>query len=177
MKGTSTEIKIVLVGEERVGKTNIISRMTDNQFEYSYQCTQIASLKEKIMTLKDFSDEFKVHIWDTSGNQKFRSLTKIFYKSASIALIVFNITDRKTYEEGINYWIQEIKTINARLICLVANYCELDEAYAVSINELKRLGDENHLQIYMISAKNNIGIQEMLEDIITKYADFHYRKD
>ena len=148
----------MLVGEERVGKTNIISRMTDNQFEYSYQCTQIASLEEKIMTLEEFSDEFKVHIWDTSGNQKFRSLTKIFYKSASIALIVFNITDRKTYEEGINYWIQEMK--NTDLVCLVANYCDIDEAYAVSINELKKFGDENHVQIYMVSAQKNIGIQE-----------------
>ena len=55
-----------------------------------------------------------------------------------------------------------------------ANYCELDEAYAVSIKELKRLGDENHFQIYMISAKNNIGIQEMLKDIITKYADYNF---
>ena len=52
-----------------------------------------------------------------------------------------------------------------------ANYCELDEAYTVSIKELKKVGNENHVQIYMISAKHNIWIKEMLEDIIAKYTD------
>ena len=137
MEETFIKIKLVLVGEERVGKTNIISRMTDNQFEYSYQYTQGPVVQEKIMTLEEFSDVFEVKIWDTSGNQKFRSLNKMFYKSASIVLIVFNITDRKTYEEAINYWIQKMK--NTDLVCLVANYCDIDEAYAASINELKKI--------------------------------------
>ena len=169
MEETFRDIKIVLIGEERVGKTNIISRMMDNQFEYSYKSTINPLINEKRMVLKNYS--FRVNIWDTSGQERFRSLNKIFLGGASIALIVFNITDRKTYE-GINYWIQEMKNSEVSLVCLVANYCELDEAYAVSIKELKRIGDENHLQIYMISAKNNIGIQEMLKDIITKYADY-----
>ena len=171
MEETFRDIKIVLIGEERVGKTNIISRMMDNQFEYSYKSTINPTINEKRMVLKNYSYSFRVNIWDTSGQERFRSLNKIFYREASIALIVFNITDRKTYE-GINYWIQEMKNSEVSLVCLVANYCELDEAYAVSIKELKRIGDENHLQIYMISAKNNIGIQEMLKDIITKYADY-----
>ena len=166
-------ITIAIIGEERVGKTNIASRIIDNKFEYSYRSTYGAELYQKNMVLKNFSEEFKISIWDSSGQPLFKSLIRTFYKEASIVLVVFNMTDRKTYEESINFWIKSAKEIcvNNPLICLVANYCELDEAYAVSINELKQFGDENYVQIYMVSAKNNIGIQEMLEDIITKYAD------
>ena len=98
MEETFRAIKIVLIGEERVGKTNIISRMMDNQFEYSYKSTINPTINEKRMVLKNYSYSFRVNIWDTSGQERFRSLNKIFYREASIALIVFNITDRKTYE-------------------------------------------------------------------------------
>ena len=72
------DIKIVLIGEERVGKTNIISRMMDNQFEYSYKSTQAAIISQKRMVLKNYSYSFRVNIWDTSGQERFRSLNKIF---------------------------------------------------------------------------------------------------
>lgn len=117
-----TILKIVIMGEERVGKTNIASRMMDNQFEHSYHSTHGVSFNMKKMVLRGSSNEFTIHIWDSSGQPLFKPMTKTIYRDAPIVLVVFNITDRKTYEEGINYWIKSIKETCVKtnpLICLV----------------------------------------------------------
>ena len=89
------------------------------------------------------------------------------YKDALVVLIVFNITNKNSYTEAIDYWLKDVKTINKECsIYLVANFCDIDESYEVSIDEIKQFANMNKILVYLVSARNNIGIEEMLNDIV-----------
>ena len=102
--------KVVLLGEAGVGKTSIISRFINNKFEENLETTTGASYAGKNMIFKDYQNKVvKFEIWDTAGQEKYRSLTQIFYKDASIAILVYDITNEESFEEIQNYWYDQIK--------------------------------------------------------------------
>ena len=103
-------IKVVLLGEAGVGKTSIISRFIHNKFEENLETTTGASYAGKNMIFKDYHNTVvKFEIWDTAGQEKYRSLTQIFYKDASIAILVYDITNEESFDEIQNYWIEQIR--------------------------------------------------------------------
>ena len=102
--------KVVLIGESGVGKTSIISRYTNNTFEENIMSTTGASYCGKAMTFDEYGGKtIKFEIWDTAGQEKYRALTKIFYKDAAVAILVYDITRRKSFDEIKNYWYNQIK--------------------------------------------------------------------
>ena len=102
--------KVVLLGESGVGKTCIIARFINNTFEENLISTTGASYAGKTMTFDDFGGKsIKFEIWDTAGQEKYRSLTKIFYKDAGAAILVYDITRKESFEEMQKYWINQIK--------------------------------------------------------------------
>ena len=102
--------KVVLLGESGVGKTCIIARFINNTFEENLISTTGASYAGKTMTFDEFGGKsIKFEIWDTAGQEKYRSLTKIFYKDAGAAILVYDITRKESYEEIEKYWINQIK--------------------------------------------------------------------
>ncbi len=101
--------KIVLVGQSGVGKTNIITKYVNNEFSEDTESTNGASFASKEISYDKLKKTLKMEIWDTAGQEKFRSLTRFFYKDAAIAILVYDITKRKTFEEIKNYWYKQIK--------------------------------------------------------------------
>jgi small GTP-binding protein len=101
--------KVVLLGEVSVGKTCIINRFVNNSFDLKEISSSSASFVTKIVKFEDIDEEIKFEIWDTVGQEKYRALTKIFYKDSSIAILVYDITNRKSFEEIKNYWYNQIK--------------------------------------------------------------------
>jgi small GTP-binding protein len=102
--------KVVLLGESGVGKTCIISRFTNNTFEDNIMSTTGASYCGKAMTFDEYGGKtIKFEIWDTAGQEKYRALTKIFYKDALAAILVYDITRRNSFQEIKNYWYNQIK--------------------------------------------------------------------
>ena len=102
--------KVVLLGESGVGKTCIIARFINNTFEENLISTTGASYAGKTMTFDDYGGKsIKFEIWDTAGQEKYRSLTKIFYKDAGAAILVYDITRKESYEEIQKYWFNQIK--------------------------------------------------------------------
>ena len=105
----SNDCKIVLIGESGVGKTSIITRLTKDEFSENQETTMGASYTTKVLQLKKFQNrEIKVNIWDTAGQEAYRSLTKIFYKEASIAILVYDITKKDTFTEMKDYWYKQL---------------------------------------------------------------------
>ena len=102
--------KVVLIGESGVGKTSIISRYMTDTFSTTLGSTPGANFTTKTVFLKKENQSIKFEIWDTAGQEKFRSLAKVFYKNASICVLVYEITRRASFEELKKYWIEEIKT-------------------------------------------------------------------
>ena len=101
--------KVVLIGESGVGKTSIISRYMTDKFSASLGSTPGANFTTKTVFLKNENQSIKFEIWDTAGQERYRSLAKVFYKNASVCILVYDITRKKTFEELKNYWAKEIK--------------------------------------------------------------------
>lgn len=101
-------IKIILIGESAVGKTSIINQYVNEEFTNEVAATLGASFSTKVI---DLSPElsYSLNIWDTAGSEKFRSMNKFFYRDAVIALLVFDVTRKKTFEEIKKFWIDELK--------------------------------------------------------------------
>ena len=102
--------KVVLLGESGVGKTCIIDRFIDDNFEDNKRTTDISIYTVKTMTFDEFQGKsVKFEIWDTAGQEKYRALNKIFYKDAGVAILVYDITNKKSFEEIQKYWSNQIK--------------------------------------------------------------------
>ena len=102
--------KVVLLGESGVGKTCIIARFINNTFEDNIMSTTGASYAGKTMAFDEFQRKtIKFEIWDTAGQEKYRSLTKIFYKDAGVAILVYDITRKESFDEIKKYWYNQIK--------------------------------------------------------------------
>ena len=106
---TALSCKVVILGESGVGKTCIINRYINNTFSTEGMTTSGASYSSKTMYFENYDKNMKFDIWDTAGQEKYRSLTRIFYKETSIAILVYDITRKESFEEVINYWYQQIK--------------------------------------------------------------------
>ena len=103
-------VKVVLLGEAGVGKTCIISRFVNNLFEENVMSTSGANYAGKSVIFEEYEGKcLKFEIWDTAGQEKFRSLAKVFYKNAAICVLVYEITRRASFEELQKFWIEEIK--------------------------------------------------------------------
>ena len=113
--------KVVLIGESGVGKTSIISRYMTDTFSTTLGSTPGANFTTKTVYLKKENQSIKFEIWDTAGQEKFRSLAKVFYKNASICVLVYEITRRASFEELKKYWIQEIKANASKNISKINN--------------------------------------------------------
>ena len=99
---------VALIGESGVGKTSIISRFIDDKFNSGQLPSASATFINTKMKFDEYNTSITFQIWDTAGQERFRSLSKIFYKKANIIILVYDITNRKSFEEMKNYWYKEI---------------------------------------------------------------------
>ena len=120
-----TTCKVVLLGDAGVGKTSIISRYVGNTFSDVLMSTTGASFATKKLDI-DSDKKIKFQIWDTAGQERFLSLAKIFYQNAAVAVLVYDITRRESFDKIKNFWIKEIKE-NAPsdiILALAGNCCK-----------------------------------------------------
>ena len=101
--------KVVLLGESGVGKTSIIQRYISNSFNPGITSTGGANFTSKKMDFPEEKYKIKFEIWDTAGQEKFRSLAKVFYKNAAICVLVYDITRHESFEELEIFWVEEIQ--------------------------------------------------------------------
>ena len=158
--------KVVLLGESGVGKTSIISRYTTDNYSDNVMSTTGATFATKKIVIEPYH-KIKFKIWDTAGQEKFRSLTKIFYKNASVAILVYDITRLETFEKIKNFWIKEIEE-NAPsdiILALAANKSDCYENEEISLEEGKDLAKQMNAIFMSTSAKLKHGIEELFQII------------
>ena len=159
--------KILLLGDSSVGKTCFLKRYTDNTFQDAYLSTIGFDFKFKNITL-DNGKTVKVQLWDTAGQERFRTIAKSYYKGAHGIVLIYDVTNRKSYD-NIRKWLIQIKNEAASKISivLVANKidCE-DELREVKKEEGEVLAKNNNLKIFEASAKDNINVEESFKYII-----------
>ena len=160
---TSSEIiKVVLLGESKVGKTSIFNQYKDGKFNPDIQPSDTAFFIRKELNLAD-KGKTTLDIWDVAGATKYRNLAKIFLKDAHAAILVYDLTDENSFKELKEFWYSQVKDLNL-VLYVVANKCDLSEK-KVKDEEVKGFADSIGAGFATISAKENIGIQELIEKI------------
>lgn len=102
--------KVVLVGDSGVGKTCINMRFIENKFTGNVVATSAASFATKNLVLDEYGGKVvKFEIWDTAGQEQYRSIGKVFYKGAGGAILVYEIVNKKSFESIKDYWVKQIK--------------------------------------------------------------------
>jgi small GTP-binding protein len=125
----------------------------------------------KNVMIKDRS--IRIQVWDTAGQEAFRAVTRSYYKNSACAILVYDITNRKSFQD-INSWLNECKDMCSKdiYIVLVGNKNDLDNQRAISKDEGKRFAEENNLKFYETSALNGNNIEELFmnasSDLIDK---------
>ncbi len=168
-------VKVVLIGESGVGKTSIISRYTTNTFDPQTLTSSSAQFLTKTINLNE-NTSIKFDIWDTAGQEKFKSLAKIFYKDAKVIILVYDITNKPSFETLKNYWYKEImdNSISDLILAIVGNKSDLYENEQVSDKEGKLFAKEINAIFKSTSALSNRGINSLFTDIAKKCLDPNY---
>lgn len=133
--------KIVVVGDSAVGKSNILSRYVQNDFNAGSKSTVGVELSSKLFQIED--KIVKVHIWDTAGQERYSSITSAYYRGAKGALVVYDITRRETFDNA-GKWVNDIKSIGDKgtSIMMIGNKSDLTLLRKVSFDEAKEKADE-----------------------------------
>ena len=105
------KFKVVLIGESGVGKKSILLRYVSNEFNSQQFSTLGLSYVDKIIQI-DNNKKIKLEIWDTAGQEKFRALAKAYYRNIDVGILVYDVTNKTSFEEIKNYWIKDIKEDN-----------------------------------------------------------------
>ena len=150
-------LKIILIGDIAVGKTSIISRYVNNSFEENYQCTIQAEQQTKIVK-EDENTYVKLIIWDTVGQEKFRSLTRQYYNGCQGAIIVFDLTNKKSFDY-IQNWIEEINNYGDEnaIVMIIGNKSDLTAEREISQSDIKNKLNGEYFY-FEVSAKNGNNI-------------------
>ncbi|ODV92045.1 hypothetical protein CANCADRAFT_63438 [Tortispora caseinolytica NRRL Y-17796] len=152
-------IKLLLVGNSGVGKSCLLLRFTDDSFTPSFITT--IGIDFKIRTVPLDGQRVKMQIWDTAGQERFRTITTAYYRNAMGILLVYDVTDRKSFED-IQTWYQNVQEHAADDVnkILVGNKCDSDDARVVSYDEGKELADRLNIPFIETSAKSNTNVDE-----------------
>ena len=163
--------KIIFVGDAGVGKTTIINRINDNEFQSSYDATIGVDFWPKKINFR--GNEITLQIWDTAGQERYRGLIPSYVRNSSIVFIVFDITNRKTFE-SIPKWIELIKSIEKNILVLIGNKEDLKEKREVEEKEGEDLAKENEIAYYELSAKrdNNNDIKKIFFNTVIELPTF-----
>jgi small GTP-binding protein len=173
---TPIPCKLILLGESKVGKTSIISRYT-NKFIEEPNRTLAAFSTRQMIEVNGYKIELE--IWDTVGQEQYRSVTSIFYKEALICILVYDITNRESFESIKDYWYNTViqNGMKGVIIGIAGNKCDLYENEEVSEKEGQDYSDSINAYFKLVSAKNNISIDEIFKSIVTKFVESDFMDD
>ena len=159
------KVKIVLLGDSGVGKTNLISRFTKNMFSPNSKAT--IGVEFFIKTYKVNNKILKIEIWDTAGQERYKSITSVYYKGAKGAFIVYDITSRKSFDD-VDKWIEEIKEKTSKDIKLIiiGNKIDLKDERDITTNEALNKFKGMDIPFMETSALDDTNVSEVFLDLI-----------
>ena len=174
-------VKVVLLGESGVGKTSIISQFTTHKFNPRCPTSVSAQFISKTIDFPELGRAIKFDIWDTIGQEKYRSLAKIFYKDAKVIIFVYDITTDYSFKGLKEYWFNETKdnSDTTPIYAVVANKIDLYVEQQVSNSDGQEFADKIGAIFQTTSALSDSGINTLFENIGKKYfmPDFDYKVD
>lgn len=163
-KGYDYLFKLLLIGDSGVGKTCVLFRFSDDAFNSTFIST--IGIDFKIRTIELDGKKIKLQIWDTAGQERFRTITTAYYRGAMGILLVYDITNEKSFD-NIKNWIRNIEAHASEDVekMIIGNKCDNDEKRAISLNQGQNLASEYKVDFMETSAKANINVEEAFTQI------------
>jgi len=165
--------KLLLIGDSGVGKSCLLCRFADDTYMESYIST--IGVDFKIRTIDLDGKTVKLQIWDTAGQERFRTITSSYYRGAHGIIIVYDISDRESFD-NVKQWLNEIDRYACENVnkLLVGNKCDMDSKRQVDFEEAKAFADERSIPFLETSAKDSTNVEkafiQMASDIKNRMA-------
>ncbi|KAL1821364.1 hypothetical protein DCAR_0417783 [Daucus carota subsp. sativus] len=159
--------KLVIIGDSGVGKSNLLSRFTRNEFNLESKSTIGVEFATK--TLDFDSKVIKAQIWDTAGQERYRAITSAYYRGAVGALLVYDVTRRNSFE-NVERWLKELRdhTDQNIVVMLVGNKSDLRHLVAVSTEDAKDLAERESLYFMETSALEATNVEKAFKEVLTQ---------
>ena len=151
--------KIIFTGDIYVGKTSIINVLMGQKFNNDYEASIGVDFFSK--TIKYKGKIIKLQIWDSAGQEKFRSLIPNYIRGSSLVFVVYDISNKKSFN-NVNSWVNFVNNIENSNIVIVGNKIDLENKREVTYEEGKKYCEENNFDFFEVSAKNDINLNNML---------------
>ena len=165
--GSNLSYKFLVLGDQMIGKTSVLERYVNNTFKSNYLTT--IGMDKRFKRLEINNTDVDVFITDTAGEERFRSLTKMFYKGADGIFLGFSLLEPQTLK-SINYWIEQINENCSKeypiSLVLFGNKCDDKENIQVKQEDIEEIKKKYDLTYFETSAKDNINIQNLFEYLI-----------
>ncbi|CEM00827.1 unnamed protein product [Vitrella brassicaformis CCMP3155] len=163
--------KLLLIGDSGVGKSSILLRFTDDEFNERQLSTIGVDFKVKYMSLNN--KRLKLAIWDTAGQERFRTLTSSYYRGAQGIILVYDCSLRSTFD-NLKSWLEEVRKYSTNqdaVKMLVANKIDKASAHGVSRAEGEEFAMSHSMLFIETSAKTRKGIHQAFEEVVLKVLD------
>merc|ERR1712216_291284 len=166
--------KVVLIGDSGVGKSNLLTRFTRNEFNRESKST--IGVEFATQTIQVEKKMIKAQIWDTAGQERYRAITSAYYRGAVGALLVYDITKHTTFDDVKTIWLEELRN-NADaniVIMLVGNKSDLRHLRDVSTEDAYEFAEQHQLSFIETSALGGENVDKAFQNILKEI--FHYVK-
>ena len=161
----SYSVKFIIVGDSSVGKSNILLRFSRNVFDPGHQATLGIEFANKHIFYNNI--DYLVQVWDTAGQENFRSVTRAYYKASAVAMVVYDITSEESFQ-NIQSWIKDCKDLAPKTVqlILIGNKSDLEENRVITKERGEELARENRMLFFETSALNGNGVEEAFQKSI-----------
>ena len=166
-QGKPISMKFLILGDMAIGKSCLIERYYSNTFKTNYLATIGVDVRKKRLEINNC--DVDVAINDTAGQERFRSITRMYYKGADGILVGFDLTNKNTFSQ-VNYWIEQIEANKTKdnpiSIVLFGNKCDAKEQIVVKDEEIKSLKEKYNFEFFATSAKDGTNVKNAFEYLI-----------
>lgn len=171
--------RVILIGDSGVGKSNLISRYTKNEFDMSSQSTIGVDFSNR--NVKIDTKIIKAQIWDTAGQDRFKSISQAFYRGSAAALLVFDLTSQRSFD-SLEKWIGEVKKYaDANIVLmLVGNKCDLSRTRAITRKSALEYANRYGMDYIETSALDTTNVEEAFLKILRDVYEYNrniYKKE
>ena len=161
---TLLTLKLLIIGDSRVGKTSLLLNYVEKIFPEAHISTLGVEYKEKEIIKDNYI--IRLQIWDTAGEERFRSITKSIYRNANGILFVCDITNRESFK-NIKNWIKDADNVDKDIKgIIIGNKIDLDNERVVSVEDLEEIGKKYNMPFIEASAKTGMNVNKCFEVLI-----------